>query len=149
MQILNKKQIKRLLNTLKSQFGASPDLDYIFLKSPKDKIFIVSKDLAKLKINFKKLNSIGLYFAKIERDGIRLSIEGSQIIGKKADKNILELKDPTSWLQGKDISNKNLKGYILIKHKNDFLGTGKAVDNKIMNFVPKIRRISEVISSNK
>ena len=148
MKILNKKQIKNILNTLNQQFGTSLDLDYVFLQSEKDKVFIVTKNIEKINLkNFRQINSIGLYFAKIERDGIRLSIEGSQLIGKKATKNILELKDPTEWLQGKDIPNKTkLSGYFLIKHKNDFLGTGKAIETKIMNFVPKIRRISELVS---
>lgn len=149
MKILNRKEIKRFLNNLKEQFGISSlDLDYIFLKTLKDKIFIVSKDLAKLDLkNFKRINSIGLYFAKIEVDGIRLSIEGSQILGKKITKNILELENPTEWLLGRDIENKSdLRGYVLVKHKDDFLGTGKASETKISNFIPKIRRISEVIS---
>jgi len=33
------------------------------------------------------------------------------------------------------------KGYIIIKYKNDFLGTGKASENKITNFIPKNRRL--------
>jgi len=30
----------------------------------------------------------------------------------------------------------------LIKYKNDFLGTGKIKENKVLNFVPKGRRLN-------
>lgn len=142
MKILSRKQIKKILSVIDRQFGVSLDLDYIFLQTSKDRIFIVSKDFEKLNFkNFKKINNVGLYFAKIEKDGIRLSIEGSQLIGNKASKNILELEDSALWMQGKDIPNtKNLSGYLLVKCKNDFLGTGKALENKILNFIPKARR---------
>ena len=35
-----------------------------------------------------------------------------------------------------------LSGYVLIRHGNDFIGSGKASDRKIFNYVPKARRIS-------
>lgn len=38
--------------------------------------------------------------------------------------------------------NKKLKkGFVIMKYKDDFLGTGKASENKITNFIPKIRRL--------
>ena len=33
-------------------------------------------------------------------------------------------------------------GFILIRYKGDFIGTGKAVGNKIYNYVSKIRRVN-------
>ena len=37
----------------------------------------------------------------------------------------------------------NLKGFVIIKHKKDFLGSGKASENKIGNFIPKERRLKK------
>ncbi|WP_297500764.1 hypothetical protein, partial [Thermococcus sp.] len=35
----------------------------------------------------------GVYFGRIESDGIRLTIEGSFLVGPKATKNVVELDD--------------------------------------------------------
>jgi len=32
-------------------------------------------------------------------------------------------------------------GYFLIKYNDDFLGCGKSTGNKILNYVPKARRV--------
>ena len=88
---------------------------------------------------------MGLYFLNVSK-GLRLSIEGSQIIGKKATKNIHELGDNEirEWLKGYDLDCKGINGYKLIKHKDDFYGVGFASNDKIKNFVPKYRRIKNV-----
>ena len=116
--------------------------DYLFFQK-REKFYIISKKFKDLNIENLNLNSLGLYIAKKENTGIRLSIEGSQIIGPYCNKNILNLKNPNEWLQGKDITtNKKLKGFVIIKHKKDFLGSGYYKKNKILNFIPKSRRIS-------
>jgi NOL1/NOP2/fmu family ribosome biogenesis protein len=39
-----------------------------------------------------------------------------------------------------NITNKEYDGFVILKHENDFLGTGKYKNEKILNFVPKARR---------
>ena len=73
-----------------------------------------------------------------------MSIEGSQIIGKMATKNIYKMpdKDLKEWLNGLDLeTDDNSIGYKLIKNKDDFYGVGYFRDNKIRNFIPRYRRI--------
>jgi len=158
IKILNKKEVKKVLSLIKNQWDADVKLDYVFLQNSKGKIFIANKELFnidKIKKNkIKKasdsflenlrINSIGMYFGLLKENQLRLTIEGSQIIGAKAKKNILLLSDAQTkeWLRGEDLPIKNLKGFFLIKNKNDFLGTGKAVKDKILNFVPKNRRVN-------
>jgi len=143
LTILNKKQIKKILQLLNKQFGFKEDLNYVFLQNKDGKIFIINKSIGNLDLNKLRINSIGLYFCKLEDDGLRMSIEGSQIIGNQAKKNLVELneKQIKEWIAGKDLERKGFLSYVLIKHKKDFLGCGKAKENKILNFVPKTRRI--------
>jgi len=137
----NNKKIKEFHKKLKEQFGFQEKLNYIFL-SKKDKIYLVSKELDNFSLENMNINTIGLYIAKQELSGIRLSIEGSQLIGPKSTKNVLKLKDPTDWMQGKDIiTDKNFKNIVIINHKKDFLGSGIYKKNKILNFIPKSRRL--------
>ena len=146
LKFLNKKETRQILNKIKDRFGTTFSEDYIFLKNSQDKIFIISRDFAKLDTEHIRLNNIGLYVARIERAGIRLTIEGSQLI--KPTKNTLKItkQQQSQWLNGQELDiDKNLEGYLIVKSGKDFIGTGKAREGKLLNFIPKRRRIiSEV-----
>src|SRR3989344_2674618 len=140
-KLINKEK-KLLLKQLESQFGFNKKLDYNFFINEKKRIFIFNKNL---EINFSKIriNSLGLYFANIESE-LRLSIEGSQIIGPYSKKNVLELneKDLESWIYGNDIeTSKVFQGFVIIQNNKDFYGTGKYKNGIILNHVPKERRL--------
>ncbi len=146
LKFLNSKETKEILKLIESQWGAKLKLDCAFVKNSKSRIFIVNKDINKIDFSKLRINSIGMYFCDLE-NGIRLSIEGSQIIGPKATKNVVEINDEQvkQWLKGEDLEiedKNNYSGFVIIKNKNDFLGTGKIKDNKILNYVNKGRRVN-------
>ena len=145
LKILNKKEIQNILNILDKQFGYKDTLDYVFLQSEKNKVYVVNKDIDKIDLSKLRVNSYGLYILELRNNEIRLSIDGSQLIGPKATKNVLELDNKTArdWLKGIDIDyDGGLKGFVIIKNEKDFLGCGKAVEGKVLNYVPKIRRLN-------
>ncbi len=147
LKILNKKEIKNILNIIKKQWDCDVELDYVFLINEKNKIYIVNKEISRIGFDKLRINSIGLYLGTLYDNEIRLSIEGSQLIGKKAKKNVIELdkKETKEWMKGIDLAKKTKeKGFVIIKHKDDFLGCGKAVNDKILNYVPKARRINSL-----
>ncbi len=148
LKILNNKEIKEVLELVEKQWGAKLKLDYGFLKNPKGRYFIINKDISKIDISKLRLNSVGMYFCEIDNSGIRLSIEGTQIIGQKAAKNIVELNEDETrkWFKGEDIEKecKNCRGFVILKHKNDFLGNGKYANGKILNYVGKTRRVNVI-----
>ncbi|MBI4452776.1 hypothetical protein HY637_05070 [Candidatus Woesearchaeota archaeon] len=146
LKILNGKEIKRVLKSIEGQWGARIKPDCGFLRNSKGRIFMISKDISKIDISKLRLNSIGMYFCEIDGNGMRLSIEGSQLVGEKATKNIIELDDEETrnWFRGNDIGKecKDCSGFVMLKNKNDFLGIGKYSNGKILNYVGKTRRIS-------
>ena len=129
---------------LEKRFGFKKKIEYAFLINNKNRIYIINKEFSNIDITKLKINSLGLYFGETRDGEIRLSIEGSQLIGNDCPENVLELteKEAKEWLRGTDIE-KDVKnrGYVLMKYEKDFLGCGRAVENKILNFVPKNRRI--------
>ena len=149
LDILNKKKIKEILNLIKKQFDADINLDeFAFLKSEKDKIYLVNRDIDQ--IDFKKLriDILGMYFAHIKKDKIRLTIEGSELVGPKAKKNVYNLtnEEVKQWIMGEDITtDSDSEEFVLIKNNKDFLGTGKIKQGKILNFIPKGRRLKTVV----
>ncbi len=152
LKILNSREIKEILEIIEKQWGARLKLDYGFLKNNKGRVFVVSKDIAKIDTSKLRLNSAGLYFCEIDNKGIRLSIEGSQMIGQKAEKNIVELdeEETRKWFKGEDIEKEceNCSGFVILRNKNDFLGTGKYSNGRILNYVGKSRRLNIILNKN-
>ncbi|NQU97984.1 hypothetical protein HQ533_00815 [Candidatus Woesearchaeota archaeon] len=144
LKILNSKEVKKILKVLKEQFGFDEKLAYVFLRNKKDRLYVINRDVEKIELEKLRIDSIGMYFATIMPEGIRLSIEGSQVIGPKAKKNILEIDNEQfdKWLKGEDFEVKTkFKDFVLVKHKEDFLGCGKVKNNVLLNYVPKARRL--------
>lgn len=148
LKILNSREIKEVLKLIETQWGAKLKLDYGFLKNSKNRIFVISKDISKIDFSKLRLNSAGMYFCEMDNRGIRLSIEGSQLVGDKSTKNIVELdEDETKkWFRGEDLEKecKDCSGFVILKSNNDFLGTGKYANGKILNYVGKTRRVNLV-----
>ncbi len=142
INFLNKKEVKKLLNKIKGHYGIKElNLEYEFLVN-KEKVYIISKGIKNLDLGKLNINSFGLYFCKADEP--RLSIEGSQLIGNFATKNIVELSDNEieKWIHGEGIEiSSDLNGFVIIRHKNDYYGCGKMKNNRLLNYVPKDRRI--------
>jgi len=146
LKILNNKEIKKINNLIENQWGAKIKLDFGFLKNSKNRVFVISKDISKIDLSRLRLNSVGMYFCEIDDKGIRLSIEGAQLIGKKAKKNVVELSEDETkkWFRGEDLEKEcnDCNGFVILRHKKDFLGTGKYSNGRILNYVGKSRRVN-------
>ncbi|MFH0875768.1 MAG: hypothetical protein V1859_07560 [archaeon] len=145
LHALNSKEAREISSITKKQWNADFDFSlYAIYINNDNKIFIVSKDVQNIDFRKLRVNSLGLYFGEMSNSTLRLSIEGSQIIGKHAKNNILDLTDEqeTLWLSGKDLDmHSDSVRYVIIRHGDDFLGCGKLTGNKLLNHVPKTRRI--------
>jgi len=147
LKILNTREIKKIRDYLKEHYGAQNLLkDYIFMRNNKGRTFIITRDYAKILKARIRINRIGMYFGREQTCGLRLSIEGAQIINPT--KNIIEIKDAKKWARGFNIelsgkSRKKYKGYVIVKHKEDILGCGKYKEGVLLNFIPKDRRIAK------
>lgn len=147
LQILNTRELKEIKKVLIKQFDFQGKLPYVFLISPRNRIYIVNRDFEKIPLNKlgTKIDSIGLYFGEYKNTSIRLSMEGSLIIAKDSSKNILELTEDEmkKWLKGEDLF-KDMgeeSKFLIIKYKKDILGCGRYKEKRIFNYVPKERRM--------
>ena len=146
MKPLTSTDKKRIIEQLNEQFGIT-DLPYLVIQFGKEKLRLYTGNLSKEELyyldNEIRIENIGLYFAKYEDVGIRLTIDGVQLLKSQITKNILELDDnqANQWLKGNDLDIKEERGWKILKHKNEFLGCGKSTGERITNFMPKERRI--------
>lgn len=120
---------------LKKQFDA--ELELKFKIKGKRRVFAYRECDVKV-----REQSSGVYFGRIEKDGLRLSIEGSFLVGRVAKKGVLEVDEDEAirWLKGEDLE-RNFEGYCILKWGEYFLGCGKGNGKIIKNFVPKERRL--------
>lgn len=154
LKILNSRDVKKIREKVEQQFGYFPQEHYAFLQNEKQRLFIVSRDIAKIDLNKLRIERIGLYFGEIYATEIRLSKEGAQLLGreayykKKKLKNVLDLSEEEvrKYFQGKDLE-KDLgetARLVLLRFGNDVFGCAKYKEKKILNFMPKNHR-GEVI----
>ena len=128
--------VKRLLI---ENYGYAPDLVYE-IRGRYHKVYAWKP----CPLEVKGPDRQGVYFARIESDGIRLSIEGSFLVGPRATKNVVELDDERArrYLAGESVQiDENLHGWVIVKWRNYFLGSAKAKEGRLINYVPGDRRL--------
>ena len=153
IKILDTEEHAEIENKLHKQFGTDI-IPGILVMRGSERLFLFTGNFDEKEINKLEkcafIERMGIYFAKIVDDSLRLSIEGSQILKEQIKKNIFELdeKQAEEWMKGHELPIKTgSHGFIIMKHEGDFLGTGKASNEKIGNFIPKNRRLRERNSS--
>lgn len=150
IEILYGTRRERIINILNEQFGIE-EIEGTLVKRGRERIFLFTGNFKAHEIqNLSKYNfleRLGVYFAKEnERGELRLSIEGSQYVKNQATKNVVELtKDEMeTWMCGHELEKTTgMHGFVLMKYKDDMLGTGNASKEKITNFIPKSRRLRD------
>lgn len=149
LEILKRNKRIEIEKLLKKNYDIKIPFKYHLIKLGKEKIRIFSGNLKRqdlLRLNkILTINYIGLYFAffKSQNQEFRLGFDSAILFGKNSNKFVeLSNSEAEEWLKGRDIEKETeFKGYILIKYGTDILGCGKATGKKILNFVPKERRI--------
>jgi len=119
-------------NLLKEQFGVElPEIK--FYLGGKNRVYVY-KSCEFDDIAFQK----GFTLVTMEKDGLRLSIEGSFIVGKIAKKNVIELdaENFRRWMRGEDVE-AGVEGYYIVKCGNYFAGCGKGNGRILKNLFPR------------
>ncbi|MFH1409712.1 MAG: hypothetical protein ABIH34_07410, partial [Nanoarchaeota archaeon] len=89
MFALNSREKKQLLTLLKEQWGYKGKLPQLY-RNQDGKVYASTATLPDDKTI--RIEGLGLYIGQFQKDGFSLSIEGSQLIGPHARKN---MKDAT------------------------------------------------------
>jgi len=157
MEFIYSSEKKKIMERL--EYYGITKLPYLLIRFGKEKIRGYSGDssieeIAKIDQSI-RVEIMGLYLFHEYDEGIRLSLDAIHLLKDQITKNIIELSDEQAkeFLKGHDIllSDKDKKhffedkkekhGFKVIKHKNDFIGSGKLTQERLMNYVPKERRL--------
>ena len=147
MKFVKSGEKKRLLKELKERFGIEKLDSWILVETGKKKIrgFTgnMTREEIKELIEISNLELLGTYLVKKETAVLRLGFDATQILKDKITKNIFEIDDSQleSWMNGNNLDEKIERGIYVLRHADDFVGCGISNGEKIINFVPKERRI--------
>ncbi len=149
LKIFTSKEKEKLVEQLSKQFGIKK-VDGMISMRGRERLFLFQGILNEKQIHEIEstipIERVGIYFGKDINGQIRLSIEGVHILKNQITKNIFELNEEQLdlWMKGNELNIKSGKnGFLIMKYKDNFLGTGKASEEKITNFIPKNRRLKE------
>jgi len=147
LKFIKSSEKKRIVRELEEQFGIEK-LPYLLIETGKQKIRGFSGTMTKEEIRelgeIANVEIIGIYLIKKERK-LRLSLDGSIILKDQISKNVVEIDNEQLelWLRGKNLDIKKENGVYVIRtqEKHDLLGCGISDGKKLINHVPKERRI--------
>ena len=149
LKILSEYEKEQIENKLNGQFGIKKIPGKI-IQTKTDRLYLFEGNLNEKQIqkieSILPIEKIGIYFATISpgENKIRLSIEGTHIFKEQIIKNTFNLNEEQTekWMMGQELDIQTGKReFLIMKYKEDFLGTGKASELKINNFIPKSRRL--------
>lgn len=153
--ILNSKDRKHIRQTLNNQFGIDeiPDNLVYFCLNKRERVYVCNKEIFDIQQEALRTNAFGLYFGTYMIDGFRLSLEGSQMIGDLATKNVFEISDSQfeEYIKGENLVceiEEFQKQYVIVKHNSDFVGVGRVKDGVFNNHLPKSRKLKKVFNPN-
>ena len=147
INFLSPKEKKKLFEEIENRFGITKEkLKFLFFETGKEKIRAFSGTMTREEVyelgKIANVELIGLYFAKKE-GRLRLSFDAATLLRKEELKSIVEINEDSRnlWMRGENLDIAVENGVYLIKNKDDVLGCGISDGKKIINCVPKERRI--------
>ena len=147
IKILTEQDKKKIEKKVHEQFGVK-ELNGKILKLGEEKLFFFTGQIDEEEIRkieqSAPIEKVGVYFAKLINEEIKLTIEGTQLLKEQITKGIFSINDKQAeeWMMGWELNiESGLRGFVVMKNNEDYLGCGKASEHKITNFIPKPRRL--------
>jgi len=156
LNFIFKNDKKKILEKL--EYYGIKELPFLLIESGKEKVRGYSGSLSIKEIqeieHAVRIELVGMYLFHNYHDEIRLSFDAIYALKDKITKNIIEITDmqANEFLKGRDIllmkedeekfkSTKEEHGFKVIRNQGDLIGFGKLVEGRIINYMPKERRL--------
>ncbi len=142
---------RRIVEQLEKQYGIT-DLPYLLLETGKEKIRGFSGSLSKDEIiklaQIINIELIGMYLMRKEHD-LRLSFDALHILKDQITTGVIDLtaEEYQKWIRGNDLERQASKGTCIIRYKSDFIGCGKSTGERVLNHIPKERRLKSALKT--
>lgn len=147
-RFLSNNETKKLKEIIRKNYTCKLP-DFVFFETSKEKIWVCNEYVKQFLKFLPNVKFFGVFFGKLKRNKkIQLSLEGSQIVGKNATKNIIEflnLSDLEKYIKEGKIPQKirrnaEVHNFPIVKFNNYFAGSICLIsENEIKSFFPKSR----------
>ncbi len=153
---LKSKEKKLLTQRLVAQYGIDPsvlDGATLLFQERRGRYYLINHELDALELGTLRIDAMGLYVFAETPDGLRLSVEGSQLLGPSATRHVLTITRDEfhAWMLGNDLQ-RTLPDhtFYLITNGTDFCGCGKALPQQgiVKNYLGKARRVAATHDSS-
>ena len=149
IEILNSRDRKKLLKTLKQLFGVKslPEELVYFTRRRREEVYVVRKEVFILEPEQRRSIHMGLHFGTKTEKGFILTMDGAQLLKEQISKQIYEVTDEQrdEWLQGKNLNARCDGKQVIIRKGQDTLGAGICKKEIIVNTLAKNRRLKNII----
>ncbi len=150
MRVLNRSERKALLEELERAFGLEelPE-GLVLVEGSEGKVRATTMEAYEMAQRIGRVEAVGLYVLKRTKFGVYLSVEGSQLLGDRLRKGVVELsaEQLERWASGEpvDLSESGPRpegNFVVVRHGPLFAGSGKVSrDGKVHPQIPKERRV--------
>lgn len=149
-EFLTRRELRRINDLIERAYGARLEEDGHHYFMRKRDLFRVSRDLERVDID--KIDEVfaGLYLCEVLDETVRFSVEGSQLLGPRAQHRVITLEPDEwfTWLERHDIAADRFAdmddGFYLVRNaRGDFFGSGLMKDSTLKSWVPKGRAVNE------
>lgn len=156
LTFLNSKARKDFLKRMEDFYGYRGELKGHLLMGGKEKYYLLGESEVIRNGQDKELriDRAGLKIGTESLGGVRLNIEGSQLLGPDCKKRVLNIdsehleplvKGEDFSLSGSELSQvKDEKGLFIIRLGDDFLGSCVIKDGRLLNHLSKNRRVKNL-----
>jgi len=150
VRVLDRSERKALLEELERAFGLEElPQDLVFFEGSEGKVRASTREAYEMAQRIGRVEAVGLYVLKRTKFGTYLSVEGSQLLGERLKKNVVELtaEQLERWASGEplDLSELGFKpegDFVVVRYGPVFAGSGKVSrDGKVHPQIPKERRV--------
>ncbi len=143
VSVMSRKDVKKFLKSINEYFESDFQSNDVFLKTEQNKIYIVTPEAWNFDLEKIHVKNIGIYFGQIMPSGeVRLSVEGSQLVGKTAKKIFTVNKEQLDMISHSEKFETDVKnnGFFIVKYKEHVIGCVKVSNGFVYNYIPKSRR---------
>ncbi|MSS74480.1 hypothetical protein EXS72_02460 [Candidatus Pacearchaeota archaeon] len=146
-EFYDSKKRKKLIEQLNERFGVT-EIPKLLFETGKERVRGFTGDLTIDELyDLSKITNIeflGAYLFKPDEErSVRLGFDACVLFNKQLSKNIIDIsaEQLKIWMKGENLPFVIQKGMYLVRHENDFFGCAISDGEKLINFVPKERRL--------
>jgi len=145
---LRKREENKIKEMLLENYGFSIPSDWRLYYLGADRVWVLKDEFFEFPLEKLNVEVMGFYLCYFDFKILRLSFNGSQIVGKSATKNVLDIsvKEAEELIRGFDIDKvTNMEAeYLILRTPVGIIGVGKNHKTKILCQINKNRRIRNI-----